>query len=90
MSDVEFSILSTTNDDDQTLTGLSGNKISGTAEFTASVDNGSLTTTIQNKSGSILPSTGGMGTTVLYVAGAAIVVAAGVGLAIRRNKRRDA
>lgn len=90
MSDVEFSILSTTNDDEQTLTGLSGNKISGTAEFTASVDNGSLTTTIQNNSGSVLPSTGGMGTTVLYVAGAAIVVAAGVGLAIRRNKRRDA
>jgi LPXTG-motif cell wall-anchored protein len=31
-----------------------------------------------------------MGTTVLYVAGAAIVVAAGIGLALRRNKRQDA
>ncbi|MGN0076927.1 MAG: LPXTG cell wall anchor domain-containing protein [Parafannyhessea sp.] len=43
-----------------------------------------------NKKGSTLPSTGGMGTTILYVAGAAIVVAAGIGLAIRRNKRQNA
>ena len=90
ISDIEFAISSTTDDDAQTLTGLSGKAADGTAEFTPDIKEGSVTTTIQNSSGSILPSTGGMGTTVLYAAGAAIVVAAGVGLAIRRNKRRDA
>jgi LPXTG-motif cell wall-anchored protein len=62
----------------------------GEATFTVEKDAGSLTTDVVNKKGSILPSTGGMGTTILYVAGAAIVVAAGIGLAIRRNKRQNA
>ncbi|MEE8674696.1 isopeptide-forming domain-containing fimbrial protein [Tractidigestivibacter scatoligenes] len=75
---------------DPKLTSLSGNVTTGEVTFTADVKAGSLTTDVMNKKGSTLPSTGGMGTTVLYVAGAAIVVAAGVGLAIRRNKRRDA
>lgn len=90
MSDVYFSILSTTNDDDQTLTGLSGEAKDGTAQFDAKTDDGSLTTTIQNNSGSVLPSTGGMGTTVLYVGGAALVVVAVIGLAKRRAARNDA
>lgn len=83
-----------TDSPDPKLTSLSGNKLSGSAQttitFTADKDAGSLTTDVVNKKGSTLPSTGGMGTTVLYVAGAAIVVAAGIGLAIRRNKRQDA
>lgn len=90
MSDVEFTIQSTTDDDAQNLTGLSGNAKDGTAEFTAKLADGSLTTTIQNNSGSVLPSTGGMGTTVLYVGGAVLAVVACVGLAIRHNKRQNA
>lgn len=76
--------------DDPKLTDLSGNVTTGEAIFTADKVAGSLTTDVENKKGSVLPSTGGMGTTVLYVAGAAIVVAAGIGLALRRNKRQDA
>lgn len=76
--------------DDPKLISLSGNVTTGEATFTANKDAGSLTTDVVNKKGSTLPSTGGMGTTILYVAGAAIVVAAGVGLAIRRNKRQNA
>lgn len=79
---------------DPKLASLSGDKLSGSAQttitFTADKDAGSLTTDVMNKKGSTLPSTGGMGTTILYVAGAAIVVAAGVGLAMRRNKRQNA
>jgi hypothetical protein len=90
MADVLFTIQSTTDDDAQTLKGLSGDVTGGTAEFTPSVADGSLTTTIQNNSGSILPSTGGMGTTVLYVGGAVLAVVACVGLAIRHNKRQNA
>lgn len=89
---IEFTISAEhdTTADEPTLTSLSGNATTGEATFTAEKDAGSLTTDVVNKKGSILPSTGGMGTTVLYVAGAAIVVAAGIGLAIRRNKRQDA
>jgi fimbrial isopeptide formation D2 family protein/LPXTG-motif cell wall-anchored protein len=92
ISDVLFTISAThdTKSDDPKLTALSGNVTSGTATFTASTENGSLTTDVVNKKGSVLPSTGGMGTTVLYVAGAAIIVAAGLGLAKRRSARKDA
>lgn len=92
ISPIEFTINATHDTDNanpQLLT-FSGGSDSGEAAFTADKDAGSLTTNVVNKKGSVLPSTGGMGTTVLYVAGAAIVVAAGVGLAIRRNKRYDA
>lgn len=46
------------------------------------------TVTIANNKGSNLPSTGGMGTTVLYVAGAAIVLIAGIGLAVALRRRQ--
>ena len=52
------------------------------------MDTGSISTTIENKSGNELPSTGGMGTTVLYVAGAAIVLIAGIGLAVALRRRQ--
>ena len=89
---VEFTISAEHDADsaDPKLTSLSGDVTSGEAKFTADTNAGSLTTNVVNKKGSTLPSTGGMGTTILYVAGAAIVVAAGIGLAMRRNKRRDA
>ena len=40
---------------------------------------------IVNQEGSLLPSTGGMGTTALYVAGIALVIGAGVVLVVRRR-----
>lgn len=92
ISPIEFSIKADfdSDSDDPKLNTLNGNVTLGTVTFAQNTKDGSITTSVVNKQGSILPSTGGMGTTVLYVAGAAIVVAAGVGLAIRRNKRRDA
>lgn len=52
--------------------------------------NAQINTDIVNKSGSQLPSTGGMGTTVLYAAGAAIVLVAafGIAFAVRRRNAR--
>lgn len=44
--------------------------------------------TVINTPGSSLPETGGMGTTVLYVAGAAIVLIAGIGLAVALRRRQ--
>ena len=93
ISPITFSIISTTNDSTQELVAINGSTESastGKAEFLSDKDTGTVSTTIQNKSGSILPSTGGMGTTILYIGGAAIIVAAGIGLVIRRKNHHDA
>lgn len=44
---------------------------------------------IVNKTGSLIPSTGGMGTTVLYMAGGVLVIAAGALLIFRRRMHTD-
>ncbi len=46
---------------------------------------GIATTTIANFKGSVLPSTGGIGTTIFYVVGACLVVIAGVALVAKRR-----
>lgn len=47
-----------------------------------------MTGTILNNAGSELPSTGGMGTVVLYTVGGLIVLIAGVGLAVALRRRQ--
>lgn len=49
---------------------------------------GSVTLTVKNTSGSSLPSTGGMGTIVLYAAGAVLVIAAGVYFGLKKKSAR--
>ena len=44
---------------------------------------------IENQAGTLLPSTGGMGTTVIYVVGAALVIGAGIVLVVRRRMNAD-
>ena len=84
---VEFTISAThdTTADEPKLISLSGNATTGEAAFTANTTDGSLTTDIVNKKGSTLPSTGGRGTTMIYIIGAALVVMAGVVLAMRKK-----
>ena len=50
-----------------------------------SVDQLTATATVTNKTGAVLPSTGGMGTTVFYVLGAVLVVGAGVLLVTKKR-----
>ena len=50
---------------------------------------GVVETTVLNTSGSSLPSTGGIGTTIFYVAGGVLVVGAGV-LLITKKRAKDA
>ena len=45
----------------------------------------SLTKPVANSSGSVLPETGGIGTTIFYILGAVILVGAGVTLLVRRR-----
>lgn len=67
------------------LTGLAV-KVDGTAG-TGSVDTGLGVITIKNTQGSSLPSTGGMGTVLLYVAGIAVFVLAGATLVMALRRR---
>ena len=46
-------------------------------------------TTVVNKQGSLLPSTGGAGTTMLYVAGAILILCGGIALAARRRAKAE-
>ena len=52
------------------------------------IASGEIFTEIENNSGSELPETGGMGTTIIYILGAALVVGAGVVL-VSRKKTND-
>ena len=68
----------TTQAQNTVLTNLSGNVANGEISFTSSLTEGSLSADVINNSGSVLPSTGGMGTTIFYVVGSVLVVGAGV------------
>ena len=46
---------------------------------------GSMTTSVQNQSGAVLPTTGGMGTTIFYVTGAILVLGAAILLVTKRR-----
>lgn len=87
---IEFTINATYDTDsaDPQLTKLSGDVKSGEAKFDANEADGSLTAGIINRKGSLLPSTGGMGTTILYVIGSILVLVAAVLLITK--KRMDA
>lgn len=72
------------------LESLTGNKGTGEITFTSDKGTGALTTYIINKSGTVLPSTGGMGTTVFYVVGGGLMAVAVVLLVTKKrmeNKR---
>ena len=77
--------------DDPQLTKLEVQKLDGTVisgannTFTIDLTAGSASLNVVNKKGSNLPETGGIGTTILYVAGAACVIAAGVWFGLRRR-----
>ena len=88
---IEFTISATHDEtgDAPGLTDLSGNKKTGEVTFTPDLNKGSLTTDIENKKGSTLPSTGGRGTTMIYIIGAALVITAGVVLVMRKKMNSD-
>ena len=64
---------------------LSGNVTTGDVSFEDNLENGSLTANVVNNKGSELPSTGGMGTTILYAAGVVMILAAGAFLVMQKK-----
>ena len=72
------------------ITAFTGNAAPGEITFTSDKGTGALTTNVINKSGTVLPSTGGMGTTVFYVVGGGLMAVAVVLLVTKKrmeNKR---
>ena len=87
MDPIEFKIEATHGElkDNLELKTLSGNKLTGEVLFTPNTTEGTLETDVINYKGSELPSTGGMGTTILYVAGAIMILAAGAFLVMQKK-----
>lgn len=77
----------TTEERTDVLTSLNGNAASGEITLAADKSAGSLTADVVNVKGSNLPSTGGMGTVMLYVAGVAVFVLAGATLVMALRRR---
>lgn len=71
--------------DNPALTSLSGNATTGELTFTSNTTEGSLSADVVNKSGSTLPETGGIGTTIFYVLGSILVIAAAILLITRKR-----
>jgi LPXTG-motif cell wall-anchored protein len=87
ISDIKFSVEAehSVSADEPALTSLTGNVTTGSITINATSDYKTLKTTVENKSGSVLPSTGGTGRVLLYVVGAILVV--GVGVILVSKKR---
>ena len=82
MKDVEFTI-SGTIDSTGALTNLTAT--SATATFDSNVNTGVITLKVVNKQGALLPNTGGIGTTILYLVGTSLVLGAGVLFIIKKR-----
>lgn len=68
--------------------GLKNNK--GEFEYTdGTTDDGSVSMTVKNNKGSILPETGGIGTTIFYIVGVVLVLGAGVLLVTKKRMNAD-
>ena len=91
MNPVKFSITAShdTESDNPQLKDLNGNPIDGEISFSTKVTTGTLTAGVINYMGSELPSTGGMGTTVLYVAGTLMILVAGVFLVMKKKAENN-
>ena len=95
---MEFKVAAThePNADTPRLTALTirdteGNVISEGEDkvFTTVLSDGSATVEVVNKSGSILPETGGIGTTIFYIVGVVLVLGAGILLVTKKRMNAD-
>ena len=86
IADIEFTITAehVVLSDNPTLTSLSGGD-----KFTGEVSTGAVSADIENQSGSTLPETGGIGTTIFYVVGGILVVGAVVLLVTKKRMNSE-
>ncbi len=67
-------------------TGLEKDKDGKDVVTTGDVGTGIITANVVNSQGAVLPSTGGIGTTILYVIGGILVIGGGAAIFIKRKK----
>ena len=82
MKDIEFTVTSTI-DSTGALTNLTAT--SANATFETDVNTGIITLKVVNKQGALLPNTGGIGTTILYLVGTSLVLGAGVLFVVKKR-----
>ena len=58
-------------------------------ENSGDCSNGIVNITVENNKGSILPETGGIGTTIFYIVGVVLVLGAGVLLVTKKRMNAD-
>ena len=76
------------NSDDPKLTELTGDVASGSIiDLGVMLEKGELSTDVENKKGSVLPSTGGAGRVAIYVIGAILVLGGGIVLVTKKRVR---
>ena len=88
IEDIPFTVSCTLPDADKVIAGTETAEWSITTDapgVTFTQENGTFTITIENNSGTELPSTGGIGTTIFYIVGALLVIGAGVIMITRRR-----
>lgn len=84
ISDIEFTI---SFDADTKTFSLTSNDIEKDDDYT--FEGSTLTVTVVNTSGTLLPSTGGMGTTIFYVVGSVLVIGAAVLLVTKKRMKSE-
>ena len=94
MEDLEFTITAAhdASSADPALTALNGAStsgatvtLSGAQQATVSLTTGALSTAIVNKAGAVLPTTGGVGTTIFYIVGGMMALGAAVLLITKKR-----
>lgn len=87
-SDFEFKINSTIDTGDPAALATLNITV-GTKTTNGTVNTGIVTTKVENSKGTTLPETGGMGTTMLYIAGAILLIGSGVLLVTRKRMKSN-
>ena len=82
MKDIEFTVASTI-DSTGALTDMTAT--SATATFETVVNSGYINLKVVNKKGALLPNTGGIGTTILYLVGTSLVLGAGLLFVVKKR-----
>ncbi len=88
-ADPKLTALYVTNLDGKTISTSKSSLDLGEFTFTHDIEPGTVDTSVINTHGVVLPSTGGIGTTIFYIIGGVLVVGAVVLLVVRRKMRTE-
>ncbi len=86
----KFTITATHSTDGSSVENITLSALTASSVLTtANTSTGTLTGTVENNAGSVLPSTGGIGTTIFYIAGLVLVLGAAAVIIARRKAEQN-